>query len=193
MGRLHARPLPVLLGALLCLGACDSAKHSSSTPTATTLPSPSATLAPAPTPGDVPAGWSVLAGPHFSLAYPAGWTFQTVPPNVTTNGTVFILLLPGGTDSGVRVTVNPQARDSDLGAYCLPTGADIQRVTMAGLPMAYTVSGERPLYRSWYFANAHRTAYALQASDTDASAATQEEDAAILATFTPDDATPLRC
>jgi hypothetical protein len=183
----------MLLGALLCLGACDSAKHSSSTPTTTSLPSPFATLAPAPTPRDVPAGWSVLAGPHFSLAYPAGWALQTVPPNVTFSGTVFIFLLPGGTDSGVRITVTAQARTSDLGAYCLPTGAGIRRVAMAGLPMAYTVSGERPLYRSWYFANAQHTAYALQAGDTDASIATQEEDAAIFATFTPDDTTPLRC
>jgi hypothetical protein len=106
---------------------------------------------------------------------------------------LYVLLLPDGETSGLQVTVFPQARGSDLGAYCLPASEDVQRVTLAGLQMAYTLSGEVLLYRSWYFADSEDTAYTLQAGDVGAEAATQARDEAILNTFTPDDALPLAC
>jgi hypothetical protein len=71
-----------------------------------------------------------------------------------------------------------------------------QQTTLAGLPMNYQLVAYPQgagVVRWWWFLNAQRTAYQLRASDGDASAATQAQDDAILATFRPDNATPWKC
>jgi len=197
MARLRMRPALALIAVLLCLAACDSAPSTvtSSTPTSTTLPSPTATatLVPAPTPTNVPSGWSVLAGLHFSLAHPADQQPYTKPDEAFSTGTDYFFSLPDGSVTPVRVFVYPQAQTSLVASYCQPDSADNQHVTFAGLPMTFTLSGEGSVLRSWLFVNAQHTAFAIQAEDNGADAATLAADEAILATFTPDDAAPVGC
>ena len=197
MAWLRMRPALALIITLLALAACDSASTTitSSTPTATTLPLPTATatLVPAPTPINVPSGWSVLAGQHFSLAYPADQKPYTKPDEDFSNAIDYFFLLPDGTGTPVRVFVYPQAQASLVDGYCQPASADIQQVTFASLPMTFTLTGEGSALRSWFFVNTQRTAFAIQAEDNGADAATEAADESILATFTPDDATPLGC
>jgi hypothetical protein len=131
--------------------------------------------------------------PHFSLAYPLGWTVETQPPDDVYPYTIYFILLPSGAASAVRLSVQPHAQSSYLTAYCAPVSADWQHLTFAGLPMGYTLTGEGSAMRSWYFVNARGTAYSLQASDANADVATQVQDEAILATFRPDIANPLKC
>ena len=177
------------------LRLCVNHESSSSTPTATTLPSPTATatLVPAPTPTNVPDGWSVLAGQHFSLAYPADQKPYTKPDEDFPNGIDYFFMLPDGTGTPVRLFVYPQAQASLVAGYCQPASSDNQQVTFAGLPMFFTLTGEASVLRSWFFVNAQHTAFVIQAEDNGADAATQASDESILATFTPDDATPLSC
>ncbi len=47
--------------------------------------------------------------------------------------------------------------------------------------------------RAWFFANTQHTLYVLDADDTQADAATQAQDEAILGTFRPDNAAPWSC
>ncbi len=82
---------------------------------------------------------------------------------------------------------------ADVSASCRATNPQTQppqQTTLAGLPMWYL---RDVLVRWWVFVNAQQTAYTLRAFDGDASAATQAQDDAILATFRPDNATPWRC
>jgi hypothetical protein len=197
MPRLPTRPALVLLGALLCLAACTPTATVSVGPTATTPPYPTALptatleVAPAPTPTNVPAGWSVLAGLHLSLAYPPEWAVRTIPPHEGLTFTDYILALPANSQD-LFVVAQVQPRAADLSPYCAP-GASWQRATLAGLPMAFAVTGAGRPVRAWTFANAQHTLYTLYTDDTQADAATQAQDEAILATFRPDNATPWRC
>ncbi len=191
-----SRPALTLLSLLTLLGlaACTPTATASVSPTATTPPAPTATatLAPAPTPTNVPAGWTVLVKPHFSLAYPPGWTPTTYPQQ--DGSTLYIIASPSAPGSSVRVLVYENASDSDLTVpYCLPVSSDVQHTTLAALPMAYMLSGEGLLMRTWFFANAQRTAYSLSADDAQSSTTIQAQDTAILDTFRPDNADPWHC
>jgi hypothetical protein len=103
------------------------------------------------------------------------------------------LLSSPGDQMAVRVLVQEHVQDPSIGAYCAPVSGDFRHVMLAGLPMTYAVSGEGLAMRSWGFANAQRTVFALDASDAQSSGAFQAEDDAILATFRPDNATPWSC
>ena len=182
---IHA-PLPALAcarapAALLFLAACTPPATAGVSPAATTFPAPTATppaptvtptLAPAPTPTNVPAGWQVLATPHFSLAYPPGWTTQTSPQQ---DGSVLSMFSPPDAQpGGVQVLV--QERVSSQGietSYCTTGNGDNQPTTLAALPMAYNRSGEGLLNRIWNFANAQGTVYGLEADDLQFSSTTQ--------------------
>ncbi len=198
MPRFSTRPVFALLGALalLCLAACAPAATASVSPTATvtSVPTlaPTPTLAPAPTPTNVPDGWSVLVGWHFSLAYPPGWTPQTVPQQ---DGSVLYLVIAPNNQMAVRVLVQDHEPALNIqGMYCPPASGEVQHITLAGLPMTYTpLSGEGQSMRSWAFVNAQATAFALDAGDAQSSNATQAQDESILATFRPDNATPWTC
>ncbi len=162
------------------------------TSTSTTLPSPVPTTIPAgsaPTPTDVPAGWQVYVGPHFSVAYPAGWTVSPNPqgdnspshPNV-----VYALAMPDGTGHvsiGETDNVDAATIQSD---FC---AGQATIVTLAGLPMRYQVNSGG-VNRSWEFVTTQGTVYGLTTTDGNQSASSQAQDQAILATFTPEYTTP---
>lgn len=162
------------------------------TSTATMPPSPMATAIPAgsaPTPTNVPTGWQVYVGPHFSIAYPAGWSVSPNPqadnspshPNV-----VYALAMPDGTSHvsiGETDNVDAATIQSD---FC---GSQGSRVTLAGLPMRYQVDSSG-VNRSWEFVTTLGTVYGLTTIDGNKGADIQQQDQAILATFRPEYTTP---
>lgn len=196
MPRVSTRHILALLGALIlvCLAACAPTASVSVSPTATTPPAPTTTptLAPAPTPTNVPSGWLVLAGEHFSLAYPPGWTPQTAPQQ---DGSVLYTIAPPDAQTApVRVMVQANVPSSTISSpYCMPASSDIQRTTLAGLAMTFMLSGEGQLDRTWAFANAQRTVFVLAVGDAQSGDAARAQSDAILATFRPDDSTPWGC
>lgn len=190
MPRFLTRPALALLGvlALLSLAACTSTAR----PAAVECHAP-LLCAPTVPPAPVPAGWKVLATPHFRIAYPPDWT--TFPmggagqEDAVHTGYYIATPDPGG---HVQLSVSALA-NVDVSAFCpvaTPDTLPPQQTTLAGLPMRYQLIES---VRWWWFLNAQRTAYTLRASDFDAGAATQAQDDAILATFRPDNGTPWRC
>src|SRR5258708_8872467 len=169
--------------AVLCLAACaPTTSGSTATPTAT--------------PARVPAGWKVLTTTYFSLAYPPDWTpvAKYVPKNYPGEVayTDYFLNTPDG-HAQLDVFAAPV---SSVPLYCRVARPQAQPTTLAGLPMRYAlfVYPDAPGgVRWWSFVNAQKMGYGLRAYDGDASAATKAQDDAILATFRPDDATPLQC
>lgn len=202
MRQIPLRAALTLLVALLCLSACQAAagQAQTATPTAPTLattpPLPTATTmpAPAPTPTNVPAGWTVMTGLHFSMAYPPNWTRQSIQSN--DGALIYTFMPPHPQNEGVTVSVYvPQGtpQSANLAPYCLPPSSDVRDTTFAGLPMVYMVAGEGLFMRTWTFVNALGTMYSLDALDAQGSAAAQAQDAAMLSTFRPDSSTPWRC
>lgn len=192
MPRLSLRLALPLLCASALLSACAPAAAVSVAATATpAAPTPTATLAPAPTPTNVPDGWLVLDTTHFSIAYPSDWTAKTIPQM---DGSMYYLITPPTSDpqypsvSVSVTTADPYAKSR----YCT-SSADIQRTTLAGLPMTFMISGEGSLDRSWGFSNTQQTSFGLAASDAQDGSDVQAQDDAILATFRPDNADPWTC
>jgi hypothetical protein len=162
----------------------------------TLTPTPTATLVPAPTPANVPAGWTVLDTPHFSLAYPAGWSVRM--PDTNTGGTIYFLAPPSPHDQGVTVMVYPgppSVGSGGMAPFCVGPGrGGVGRVTLAGLPMAYQFGvGEGASTRVWDFVNTQGTHFTLDAEDAQGAAAVQAQDNSIVATFRPDNAIPWSC
>jgi hypothetical protein len=192
--RFSTWPVLALLAALLCLAACAPTSLVSVSPSATATTRP--TLTPAPTPTNVPAGWTVLDTPHFSLAYPAGWSVQM--PDTNTEGTIYFLAPPSPHAQGVGVTVYPgppNVGSEGMAQYCgdLSQGG-VGRVTLAGLPMVYLFgAGEGAFMRRWDFVNVVGTHFTLDAEDAQGATADQSQDDTILATFRPDNAIPWSC
>ncbi len=199
--RFALRPALALLGtlALLCLAAC--------TPTARPATvGHASTATPTTTTARVPAGWKVLTTAHFRLAYPPDWT-----PVDNTNAKYY----PGTADTeyliespdhhprlDVRASPSSSLPDVAHAEFCRatpvasPITQQFQPTTLAGLPMYYLLvpyPNGGGIVRWWVFWNAQYTSYILRAFDGDANAATQTQDDAILATFRPDNATPLQC
>lgn len=155
-----------------------------SSPTATAIPAGSA-----PTPTNVPAGWQVYVGPHFSIAYPAGWSVSPNPQGDNSPShphVVYGLTMPDGVSLvsiGETDNVDPATIQSD---FCGPQGS---RVTLAGLPMRYQVDNSG-VNRGWEFGTTQGTVYELATTDGNKSADIQAQDQAILATFRPEYTTP---
>ena len=188
----RTRPAAALLGALLCLAACAPTVAVSVPPTATMPPTSTvaSTLTLAPTPTNVPAGWIVLATTHFSLAYPSDWT----PDSVAVDEQTYVIIWGPAKRSAVQVTAVPRADVTTyLTPYCRPESEGAHTATLANLPMTFKLTGLGNTVRVWRFANAQQTLYLLSTGDAGADAATQAQDAAILATFRPDNATPWPC
>ncbi|HEX9057058.1 MAG TPA: hypothetical protein VF818_05945 [Ktedonobacterales bacterium] len=175
--------------ALLCLVACAPTATVSVPPTATPLPVPTVTPTTvlAPTPTNVPAGWLVLATPHFSLAYPPDWTPETLSADQPVQA--YVVWAPAR-QSSVEVQALPQA---DVTPYCQLASYGAHQTTLAHLPMTVQLTGEGNSVRVWRFANAQQTLYLLSAGDAAGSSAIQAQDNAVLATFRPDNATPWAC
>lgn len=138
----------------------------------------------------------MLATTDFSLAYPPDWTPVTKyepsyrPAEIAY--TDYFLNTPDG-HGRLDVIAGPKA---NVPLYCRVAAPQAQPTTLAGLPMRYALvvyPGGSPVVRWWSFLNAQQTSYGLRAYDGDASAATQAQDDAILATFRPDNATPWSC
>lgn len=180
--------------ALLGLAGCAPMATASVSPTATATTPPllttSPTLASAPTPTNVPAGWSVMDTPHFSIAYPQGWTPDNYPQQ---DGSVLYTIEPPNSQQP-PVDVTAQEHAPGAGAfYCAPSNG-FQRATLAGAPMIYGLVGEEGgAKRQWDFVDAQGTGFILVADDTQSGSAIQAQDDAILATFRPDNATPWTC
>ena len=147
---------------------------------------------PAPTPTNVPAGWSVLDTTHFSLAYPPGWTTQASPQ--PDGSILYRIVSPEAQAPAMLVGAQALVPSQNIEAsYCMTGIGANQPTTLAGLPMAYNLTGEGQLNRTWTFANTQSTIYGLEADDVQASSATQAQDTSIFATFRPDDADPWKC
>ena len=187
MPRFPTRPALALLGTLLCLAAC--------TPTARPATVGRASTA---THARVPAGWKVLATAHFSLAYPPDWTtfseFDAAQEDAV-HITGYYIATPA---QHAQLAVSALEK-TDVSGSCRapnPQTQSFQPTTLAGLPMGYLLvpyPNGGGIVRWWVFLNAQQTAYTLRAFDGGASAATQAQDDAILATFRPDNATPWKC
>ncbi len=195
MPHVRTRPAMALVCTLVCLSACASSTAGSlppATATTTVAPTVTPTLAPAPTPMNVPAGWSVLDTTHFSLAYPPGWTTQTSPQQ--DGSLLYQLVSPEAQSPDMYVGAQAQVPSQGIDAsYCVTKDGANQPTTLAGLPMAYNLTGEGQLNRTWTFANAQGTLYGMEADDVQSSSTTQALDTSIFATFRPDDADPWKC
>jgi hypothetical protein len=148
----------------------------------------------APTPAHVPAGWQVLHGPPVSFAYPPGWTVNLPQPN-TAGANAYALVLPNASSGqGVVVGFGKLPPGAEVSAYAPYCQRGMQHTTLADLPMVYfSGDGEASDERTWWFVNADGVMFTLGTSDLLSPAATRAVDDAILATFTPYDATPYSC
>jgi hypothetical protein len=195
--RFPTRPALALLGVLLCLAACTPPARPATVGRAPTAPP---TAPPTALPARVPAGWKVLATPHFRLAYPPDWTtfsMYDAAQEAAVHITGYYIATPEP-DGHAQLSVSALEK-TDVSGSCRapnPQTQSFQPTTLAGLPMKYLLvpyPNGGGLVRWWVFLNAQRTAYTLRAFDGGASAATQAQDDAILATFRPDNATPWQC
>lgn len=173
----------LILGLAAGCGMTTTDSPAATQPTATTAPTSIPTPGP-PTPTNVPAGWQVYSGTHFTIAYPSGWTTTVSPAQTGLMGGGIVLTDPA-TSGQVTVSETWGYSQSQLQAMCQLQGA---AVTLAGLSMKYSV-GEG-VHRNWLFIDSHGTAYTLDAMDANQSQSVQQQHDNILATFRPDDASP---
>ncbi|HET9110309.1 MAG TPA: hypothetical protein VFN78_05745 [Ktedonobacterales bacterium] len=164
---------------LVALSVCLGGLFALATLSSCTLPYDGAQT-PASSPSQMPAGWKVYHGDHFSIAYPAGWSTST--PAIDDGGQTAVVVLSGPKPRDqievTEILIIPQ----NTTPCAVGRG---QPVMLAGLPMRYEVV--EGVHRVWsYFTSAH-IEYALSALDADQSTATQSQHDAILATFRPDD------
>ena len=158
----------------------------SSTATSTVVHVPTATPVPVPpTPTNVPAGWQVYFGTHFTIAYPANWTMMPSPHQQGLQGGGVTLSNQDNTGL-VSVVESYGYSQSELQALCQLDGTP---KILAGIQMKYVV-GEG-VHRNWSFVNSNGIEYSLDALDATQPQDVQAVDDSILATFRPDDATPL--
>jgi hypothetical protein len=170
--------LGTVTGCALAPGASTSA---TSTPTFT--PPPSATVVPGPpTPTNVPSGWQVYSGQHFTIAYPPAWTMPPSQPETGLSGGGITFFNPAPASGQVSLVEEWGYSKSDLQAICQLSGT---KVSLAGLSMNYTV-GEG-VHRNWLFIDSQGVTFVLDALDALRSSPIQQLDNSILATFRPDD------
>ncbi len=189
---------------LLCLAGCANLTATgtalgttptparTATPTATATLVPTATTAPAPTPTNVPAGWRVLAGRNFAIAYPSEWTAQPPVPNTDTtvaNAVGYTYPLSVASD-GRTLNIYEEWNTDKAGAYCHVTNG--KTVTLAGAKMQYTVAGNSNEERNWLFADSHNNLLQITLNDA-LSPAKIALDNTLLATLRLTDLTPFRC
>jgi hypothetical protein len=138
-----------------------------------------------PTPTNVPPGWQVFFGPHFTIALPQDWSLAGNGAAQTgfmgqsfqfQNGR-HIMYLTVGEEYGFT-----PSQLQDLCAQVTQSS-----VVIAGIAMHYTVAGG--MGRSWFFINSQDHEFGLSAGDGLLSQDIRATDDAILATFRPDDPT----
>lgn len=177
----------LLLAALvLCIfSGCETraVQTAAPTPTATVASAPTATLvAGPPTPTNVPAGWQVYSETHFTIAYPANWTYTTFPAQQGLKG--IGVVFSSEQQTGLITVVETYGfSQSQLQSICHLDGTPKM---LAGIQMKY-VLGEG-VHRSWSFVNSKSVSYGLDAFDATRPQDVQALDDSILATFRPDDA-----
>lgn len=184
--RLLALGLVTLALAVSVLAACGISS-ADTRPAAT--PIPTSTLGP-PTPTNVPAGWHVYSGQHFTIAVPADWGVKTYPLSVTQQGhDVTYSFSPSTTAHlGVDVMEDSGLDEATLQHDFCPNPAHEPTVALAGLPMRYSVI--EGVHRSWQFITNTGTSYQLSINDGLAGKDVQAHDDAVLATFRSEDTTP---
>jgi hypothetical protein len=168
------RFLAFALLAASALSACSLPGIGAATPTATPAQQPSS---------NVPAGWQVYAGAHYTIAYPPDWSYSFKSPPTGAQGQGIIL---SGAQTSDQITIMEQYgfSSSDIQKLCkLGEGETMTR--LAGLPMKYTL-GEG-VYRTWFFLNSQGYSYSLTVLDGNQPQAAQKQHDAILATFRPRD------
>lgn len=186
---IHRFALVLSAALLVCMfSGCGTvaAQTASSTSTPTITHLPTATPAPMPpTPTNVPAGWQVYSGTHFTIAYPANWTYTTSPAQqgFMGGGVIFSNQQYTGQISVVETYGYSQ---SQIQSICHLDGTP---KTLAGIQMKFVV-GEG-VHRNWSFVNSDGVEYSLDALDATQPQGVQALDDSILATFRPDDAAPL--
>lgn len=142
-----------------------------------------------PTPTNVPRGWIVVYGPHFSVAHPPDWTVTTdfathiSQANPAATRTRLWLAPTGGTP--VLLVAEEDNADSDtIQAGC----ASGSPATIANLPVqSFTTEGGARNFSFYSDNGAVYTLVYLNAADP-ASLVTQEN--AIVATFRPEFTSP---
>jgi hypothetical protein len=164
-----------------CGGSYGQAGASTS---ATATPSATPTYAP-PTPTNVPPGWQVYSGPHFTIALPPDWSFAGYGGMQTglmgqshqfQNGRHIMYVAVGETYGFTP---------SQLQDLCKQVTES--SVVIAGIAMHYNVAGG--MGRGWFFINSQDHEYGLSAGDGLLAQDIRATDDAILATFRPDDPT----
>jgi hypothetical protein len=177
-----------LCALMLCLATACGQASAGAGPTNTSAPQPTATLPPTatpipgpPTPTNVPSGWQVYSGAHFTIAYPPGWSITTSPAQTGLMGGGVIL---ASTQSPGNVTVTEAYgyTQSQLQSICQLTGTP---TTLAGISMKYSV-GEG-VHRTWAFLDSKGVNFTLDTLDATQPQSVQQTHDSILATFRPDD------
>jgi hypothetical protein len=166
-----------------CAVTTSGSTKATSAPTIT--PQSTATVVSGPpTPSNVPPGWQVYSGQHFTIAYPSAWATSASPPETGFSGGGIIFSNPAASPATSQVVVAEEwgYSNSQLQAICQLTGT---KAILAGLSMNYTV-GEG-VHRNWVFIDSQGVAFTLDALDAAKSSQIQQLDDSILATFRPDD------
>lgn len=170
---------------LAVMSGCGTVAAQTAAPTSTptVVDIPTATPVPVPpTPTNVPAGWQVYFGIHFTIAYPANWTMTPSPHQQGLQGGGVTLSNPDNTGL-VSVVESYGYSQSQLQSICQFDGTPKM---LAGIQMRY-VLGEG-VHRNWSFVNSNGVEYSLDALDATRPQAVQALDDSVLATFRPDDA-----
>lgn len=182
--RLYLPSLLLLaLLAITTLAGCGASASATTSTTSTTAPNTAGYLPPTPT--NVPAGWQVYSGPHFTIAYPSGWSTQSDNPPTGSMGLTISLQKPQGREIVVQELYGYS--DAQFKDMCKPLVGGTP-VRLATLPMTYQLF--EGVYRQWFFINSNRYSYMLEVLDGNQPQAAQAADDAVLATFRPDDPTP---
>ncbi len=177
--------IPLLLGA--CgTGSTHLASTAPTTPTPTVqAPTPTATVR-VPTPTNVPTGWQVFSGPHFSIAYPADWNVTAVQQSsgggqatAAVTGARFNVSAPGGNES-ILVSETYGTSSADIAGACANLGT---HTTLADLPViSYALEGGA---QGYMFPTRHNVVYTLIVPGPAVQPAAQADYTAIMATFRP--------
>jgi hypothetical protein len=171
--------LCVLSGLSGCAGSSGPVGGSATTATPNATP----TYAP-PTPTNVPPGWQVFFGPHFTIALPPDWSLAGYGSAQTGQMGGIYQFQNGRHIMYVAVGETYGFTPSQLQDLCKQL---VSPVMLAGIPMHYTLASG--FYRSWFYINSQNHEYGLTAGDGVLSPDIQATDDAILATFRPDDPT----
>jgi hypothetical protein len=165
------------------LSGCGGSSGPVGASTSTATPGATPTYAP-PTPTNVPPGWQVFFGSHFTIALPPDWSLAGYGATQTGQMGRIYQFQNGRHIMYVAVGETYGFTPAELQDLCKQLASPVM---LAGIPMHYMLASG--FYRGWFYINSQSHEYSLIAGDGALSSDTQATDDAILATFRPDDPT----